>query len=802
MMSSRIEAGLEPTGLTTSVDSSPPMVGDGLAASLLESQAKMLQELSEARVRLQLLMEQLPAALWTTDLDLRITSSGGAALYSLGLRPNQTVGMTIAEYLKTDDPQHESVRRHRLSLAGQSQFFEYQIYGRTLQTRLEPLRDLSGTIIGCIGICFDITDRIRAQAAAHETEERFRAFMNNSPACAWMKDDQYRYVYLNAPFQKRFQVSIDEFYGRTDFDVWPRETAEELRTSDLKVASSGEPVEMIENLTDPAGVVHQTLICKFPIRDAAGRLYLGGIGIDVTERMQAEQAQIESEAKFRRLFNSIPIPTFSYDMETFQIHEVNDAAVLQYGYSYEEFCNLTMMDLRPPEEVPIFLDYCAKMPANGHNAGVWRHRKKDGTVFNVEIASHPVTLAGRRARLSLATDITERLRGQQELLQTQEQLRQSQKMEAVGRLAGGIAHDFNNLLTIILGYTESVMDRLEPGAPGQAELREVCRAGDRAAALIRQLLAFSRKQVLLPRVLNLNDVVGDLEKMLQRVIGEDLVLCTALEPDLWSVLADRNQIEQVVLNLIINARDATPHGGRVAIATANVKFDSVQAFQRGEVRPGLWVELSISDTGCGMDEATQARIFEPFFTTKEVGKGSGMGLATVHGIIEQSGGQITVETAPGRGSCFRIYLPRAKDMPPAHDRRESLREVPSGDETVLLVEDEPGVRALAKQVLESCGYTVHEAGDGAEALAFLRSCGGPLDLLITDVVMPHMNGQQLVEHLAGLRPGLKVLYMSGYADDVSVRGAGLRGEVALLEKPFSASSLARKVRTVIDACTE
>jgi PAS domain S-box-containing protein len=381
----------------------------------------------------------------------------------------------------------------------------------------------------------------------------------------------------------------------------------------------------------------------------------------------------------------------------------------------------------------------------------------------------------------------------------EEQLRQSQKMEAVGQLAGGIAHDFNNLLTAITGYSELGLRNLDSQNPLYSKLTEIKKAGDRAASLTRQLLAFSRKQILQPKVLDLNAVIPEMEKMLRRLIGEDIVLETVLESSLGQVKADPGQIEQIVLNLSVNARDAMLGGGRLTIETSNVSLEQAYRNQQVLIRAGHYVMLSVSDNGCGMEAETQARIFEPFFTTKELGKGTGLGLSTVYGIVKQSEGAIWVYSEVGKGTTFKIYLPRVDDVGHTSEQTRQLRPVPRGSETILVVEDEDIVRALSTEILEKHGYRVLSAANGPEGLRLCREFSGRIDLLITDVVMPQMSGRELAERLALIRPETRVLYMSGFTDDAIVRHGVLDDDVFFIQKPFSPDALAFKTRSVLDS---
>jgi PAS domain S-box-containing protein len=546
-----------------------------------------------------------------------------------------------------------------------------EFYSQEIRHPNNALLAMMATIGGQIG---QFIERKRAEHQLLESEKRFQAFMDNSPAVAFMKDMDGRYVYVNELFKRSFGFGDKEWLGKTDHDLWPAEFAQQYRQSDLAVLSGDSTKEVIHTCPSGAGgATTEWLVLKFPFQDAAGRRFLGGMALDITERKKTEE----------------------------------------------------------------------------------------------------------------------------KLRQTEDQFRQVQKMEAIGRLAGGVAHDFNNLLTIILGYSELVLGRLEPADTRRELIVQIKNAGDRAASLTRQLLAFSRQQVLAPKVLDLNVVVTDTEKMLRRLIGEDITLTTVLDPKIGRVKADPGQIEQVIMNLVVNARDAMPEGGRLTIETGNVELDEAYAKLHTEARPGDYVMLAVSDTGCGMDEAVKARIFEPFFTTKEAGKGTGLGLATVYGIVNQSGGSIYVYSEVGRGTTFKIYLPLVDAKTPSAPQT-APGKIPSGKETLLLVEDEEVVRAMTRQILETCGYRILEAGHGAEAIQTCEQSQGPIHLLVTDVVMPGIGGRQLAETLRSKHPELKVLFLSGYTDDAVVRHGVLEAGTNFLQKPFTPSSLAQKVREVLD----
>jgi len=516
------------------------------------------------------------------------------------------------------------------------------------------------------------------------------------------------------------------------------------------------------------------------------------------ERKRAEEELRDSEERYRLLFESSPQPMWVYDLETLAFLAVNESAVQHYGYSRADFLAMTIKDICPAEDIPALYESVARNPEGVDAAGIWKHQKQDGTIIEVEITSHSLVFAERRAELILAHDITERNRLQAALLTSEEQLRQSQKLEAIGQLAGGVAHDFNNLLTAINGYSSLALQRLDEKHPIRSYLEEVKKAGDRAANLTRQLLAFGRKQMLQPLALNLNDVVADMNKMLRRLIGEDIQFTVKFDPALKRIKADPGQIEQVLVNLVVNARDAMPQGGHLTIETANIDVDREYAGKHFGVQPGRYVMLAVSDTGTGMDDETKARIFEPFFTTKEKGKGTGLGLSTVYGIVKQSGGNIWVYSEPGWGTSFKVYLQQDEGTTDPTEKPVVESAAQGGSETILLVEDEDVVRGLARKILEQSGYHVLDARNGADALRISGEHLEAIDLLLTDVVMPEISGKEIAERLTSLRPTTRVLFMSGYTDQAIVHHGVIDAQVEFIQKPFTPAALVRKVRAVLD----
>jgi PAS domain S-box-containing protein len=514
-----------------------------------------------------------------------------------------------------------------------------------------------------------------------------------------------------------------------------------------------------------------------------------------TDKSAAENALRISERRFRALVEESwdAVALFAADGT---ILYGSPATTRLLGYDLAEFVGRNAMELIHPDDQPPIVTALKEVSAAPrarmgvaarvrHRNGSWRYLEG---VFTNLLDDPSVGAIVNNYR-----DVTER-----RLLQ--EQVLQAQKMEAVGRLAGGVAHDFNNILTAIGGYTDLLLADLPPNDPSRRDVEEIYQAAQRAAALTQQLLAFSRRQVMQPKVVDINALVTDIEKMLRRLIGEDILFATVLHPRLGNVRADPGQIEQVLVNLAVNARDAMPSGGRLTIETRNVELDESYTTDHPSVRPGRYVLLTVTDTGIGMTEETKSHIFEPFFTTKTRGKGTGLGLATVYGIVQQTGGHIWAYSEPGRGTTMRVYLPRV-DAPadpidhPGDPAPDALR----GTETILLVEDEDAVRAVTRQLLERSGYTVLEAADGPAALALVDRAKGTLhvDLLLTDVVMPGMSGRELAEHLLARCPKLRVLYMSGYTDDAVVRHGMLQPGLAYLEKPFRPTKLLMKVRETL-----
>jgi PAS domain S-box-containing protein len=520
------------------------------------------------------------------------------------------------------------------------------------------------------------------------------------------------------------------------------------------------------------------------------------------ERSQAEEALRKSEERFRQVAENAG--AWIWEVDATGLYTYSSPIIEKIlGYKAEEivgkkhFYDLFDPDSRVELKKKAFEIFAKKEAIKGFvNADLHKNGSRIFLATNgAPIMSSNGDLLGYRGA---DTDITQRMRAEEEKTALQEQLRQSQKMEAIGRLAGGIAHDFNNLLTVIKGYSQLSLNDTKENDPLRGNIEEIKKASDRAADLTRQLLAFSRRQVMEMKVLDLNTTLQNLDKMLRRVIGEDIELVTLLEKDLGRVKTDPGQIEQVIMNLAVNARDAMPKGGKLTIETANVDLDQAYARAHIAVTPGRYIMISVSDTGVGMTPEIRDRVFEPFFTTKDKGKGTGLGLSTVYGIVKQSGGNIWVYSEPGKGTTFKIYLPRVDEPLEELGEKVVREQLPQGSETILIVEDDEEVRKLAIRILRTQGYTVLEACQGKDALSVLEKHKKPIDLLLSDVVMPGMDGRELAKQLGVLYPGMKVLYMSGYTDNAIVHHGVLYKGMNYIQKPFTIDGLARKVREVLD----
>jgi PAS domain S-box-containing protein len=640
---------------------------------------------------------------------------------------------------------------------------------------------------------------IEQEEMRRESEMRFRDLFDNSLSGIALhkilvdvqgKPIDFIFLEVNPAYEAQTGTRVADILGRRATQVYPGIEKSGLIQIYGRVALGGEPV-IFETFFEP--LQRHYHISAFQVDQ--GRF--AAVFDDVTERKRAEAALRETQGRYQSLFQASQDGIALADADTAIIRDCNPALLRMVGRNREEVVGQHHKILHPQqdgvveESYRVHSDQIPELPVQTQLV------TKTGSLVDVEITAGEVMIEGRRHLVVNFRDITERKKAQLEREKLEQQFRASQKMEAIGSLAGGVAHDFNNLISVILSYTGLVMEALREGDPLRNDLVQVKRAGERAAALTRQLLAFSRKQIMQPVSLCLNQVAVGVEKMLQRILGEDIDYVQALAPDLGVVRADPGQIEQVLMNLVVNARDAMPEGGKLTIETFNVEIDEEYAAHHVAVTPGSYVQLVVTDTGCGMDEHTRGRLFEPFFTTKEQGKGTGLGLSTVYGIVKQSGGNIWVYSEPGRGTTFKIYLPRELGATAMVPHAPVVTQA-TGTETILVVEDEQALREVARRSLAAAGFTVFTAANGVEALETAARHTGEIQLLLTDVVMPKMSGRALAQELVKTRPAIKVVYMSGYTDNAIVHHGVLDAGIQFIGKPFTGAELTRKVREVLD----
>jgi PAS domain S-box-containing protein len=635
-----------------------------------------------------------------------------------------------------------------------------------------------------------------------KSEEEFRlTFENAKDAIVWADPDAGVITKCNKEAETLFGKKREEIIGSHQTTLHPPQKAEYYTNMFKKhIEHKGVADDEAEVITKSGKIKPVNITASLTL--VGGKPIIQGIFRDITERKQAEEALRNEKQRFQSLSENAPFGMVMIDKDgTFRY--INPKFRELFGYDLNDIPDgKTWFRKAYPDPayrhdvISTWVNDLKSSKPGEKRSQVFKANCKDGTEKIVNFI--PVQLETGE-NLMACEDITQHRQAEQEMKALEEQFRQSQKMEAVGRLAGGIAHDFNNLLTVIKGYSQLSLLDLREKDPLWGNIQEIQKATQRAADLTRQLLAFSRRQILDLKVLDLNTLLRDLNKMLRRIISEDIELVTLLAEDLGRVRIDPGQFEQMILNLAVNARDAMTSGGKLTIETANVELDEEYARTHISVKPGLYVQLSVSDTGVGMSFDTKEKVFEPFFTTKEKGKGTGLGLSTVYGIVKQCEGNIWVYSEPGHGTTFKIYLPRVEEKLDPILKQEELDYLPKGNETVLLVEDDPLVRDLAHRLLIGQGYKVLEASNGEEALRVAQeNTGEKIHLLLTDVVMPQMGGKELSEKLKHLRPDIGVLYTSGYTDNTIVHHGTLEPGTYFLQKPFSPKTLSHKVREVLD----
>ncbi|MEQ8169855.1 MAG: PocR ligand-binding domain-containing protein [Candidatus Eremiobacterota bacterium] len=644
---------------------------------------------------------------------------------------------------------------------------------------------------GNIQLAKEILERKKVEEELRENRAMLSSIMNSIPQSIFWKDRQSVYLGCNQVFAEAVGINnTEEIKGKTDFDLpWPVDEAKTYIKDDLEVMGKNiikrhiiEPLQQ----SDGKRIIIDTT--KIPLTDKEGQVYgILGVYDDITERKKAE----EEIKQFYHTLNSSLNEIYIFDKETLLFKFVSAGALKNLGYTIEEIKRLTPVDIKPDFDINSFQKLISPLISGEKNKIVveTRHRRYDGTFYPVEV--HLQLYEEKKEFLAVILDITDRKK-------LEEQLLHSRKMESVGRLAGGIAHDFNNILAIILGHGEIMEGELPENSPFIQEVNTIIRAAKRAKDLTKQLLAFARKQTMAMKPVNLNIIVKDFEKILRRTIRENITIEMTLSPSLKMIKGDEGQIEQIILNLSLNAQDAMADGGTLLIETEESLLDEEYAKSHEGVSPGIYAMMVISDTGEGMSKETLGKIFEPFFSTKDMGRGTGLGLSSVYGIVKQHMGHIHAYSEPGKGSNFKVYFPVMEQQDIITVKLPEQSKPSSGNETILIVEDEEQVRKLACTILKKYGYKVFEASGGESALKVSEDYGGTIDLLVTDVIMGDTNGKELYERLSARRPDIKVLYMSGYTENLIGHHGILYEGVNFIQKPFSLKDFACKVRKILE----
>jgi two-component system, cell cycle sensor histidine kinase and response regulator CckA len=775
--------------------------------------ARVFRDRQELADKLLTLMNNVPGVVYRGQKDWSLTFIGAEVLALTGRAPEEFAGGARLLWRDLVHPGDlDGVRRafsEAVRVGRKVVRVEYRIRHRDggvrwLADRRQLIYGTDGTFSHVDGLLLDITDRKCAEAALRDQIHFLQVLLDAIPNPVFYKDTDRVFLGCNKAFEDFIGRPRDEIIGKTVYDMAPKDLADVYREADEALfRDSG--VQVYETRAVSAdGTRRDVLVTKATFRNADGSLggLIGAI-VDITDRKRTEESLRESTETLQTVIEASPHAIYALDLEG-RITLWNRASERIFGWSEREAVG-RFNPIVPEEKQEEFRALRERVVREGGFFDVeLTRRKRDGSPVAISLSS-----AAIRNRwgavigfMAIASDISERKRMEAALKESEEQLRHAQRLEAVGRLAGGIAHDFNNVLTAILGYGEILQRRLCGDADALGGLGEIVRCAERASSLTRQLLAFGRRQVLQPKVLDLNAIVANMENMLRRLIGEDIELAVRTAPELWPVSVDPGQIEQVLMNLAVNARDAMPGGGKLFVETRNTELDGSYLLRRSVVRPGSYVVITVSDTGTGMDEETASRVFEPFFTTKAPGKGTGLGLSTVYGIVKQSGGYVWVYSEPGKGTTFKVYLPRHKGeaedeaRPALHAGKRT--SPPRGQETVLLVEDDSVLRRLLANMLRTGGYRVLEAEDGTEAIRVTEGFHEPIHLVVTDVVMPRLGGRDLAKALARDKPDAKILYMSGYTDDMIFHDGVLEWDKPLIQKPFSMEVLLRTVREVLD----
>lgn len=777
---------------------------------------------------LAVVLNSIGDAVMVTDAEGRVTGLNVVAERLTGWRDAEATGRPVDDvfriiYAETRQPAHIPVHETLAQgaihgLGNDTVLIARDGTERPIADSCAPIRGRDGQVVGAVLIFRDVTDDYASKAALRASEQRLRAIVDNMAAFVGEMTPDGVLVEANRAALDAGGLQREEVIGKPLDETWWFSYSTAVRDQtreDIERARRGEVVRHDLDVRMAGGTLLNIDFMLVPVRDPAGRVIkLIPSGVDISERKRVEQqirdlndgleqlvtertgALRQSERRFADLFESAPDAIVITDRQG-RITLVNGQAERMFGWTRAELMGQPVERLMPPQARQghvALREHYVQSQTGPRAMGAGRNLRavrRNGEEFPVEISLSPMESEGEIVVAAAVRDITERKHLEAQFLQ-------SQKMEGLGHLAGGIAHDFNNLLTIIHGTTELAAEGLRDADPLRQDLATIRDAATKAAALTRQLLAFSRKQILQPAIVNLNTVVADAEAMLRRLIGEHIDMIVHLGEALASVRVDPGQIEQVILNLAINSRDAMPQGGTLTIETGNVVLTEADTRTRAGLQPGPYVRLVITDTGIGMDDATREQMFEPFFTTKSPGQGTGLGLSTSYGIVKQSGGDVAVDSHVGHGTTITIYLPRADGAAPV-GRTVRTATAARGTESILVVEDEAGIRKMVTRMLGAAGYTVLVAANGKEALELLDRQDGPIHMLLTDVVMPGMSGRELAERVRDRYPAMKILYTSGYTDDAIMHHGVLDEGMHFIGKPYATAVLTRKVREVLDS---
>ena len=746
------------------------------------------------------LFDQNPTPMWVYELgSLAFLEVNQAAIQNYGYTRAEFLGMRITDIRPSEDvPKLLDLTANRppgLRYVGK--------WRHRLKSGVQIEVDISSSTIEFGGrravlvVARDITQQVQIEAKLREIETRFLALIQNAPFVTYVKDNEGHYVFYNRESERVFHLGTRHYYGKTIRDVYDATYAASIVEMDRRVVETGEPI--LQEVRMPPDVEYEwALLVKFPIRDEDGNIIgIGGFDIDRTKQKRAELALATSEAqrqateqRLRRIFDLVQEGIWIHVDGKIQF--ANPAAAKLFGAKGpEELIGMPVFNIIHPDDRERALERTRVLKDKLQPVPLTEMRilGLDGKIRIGELQAAPFIQDGVLHVISSGRDVTA-------LRDAESRLHQAQKMDAVGHLTGGVAHDFNNLLTVIIGALDLDPQRIP--AEMRPSIEQALRAAERGASLTHRLLAFSRQQMLVTRSVDFNRLIGDMDELLRRTLGEHVEIELKLADDLWPALADSGQVENSLLNLAINARDAMPDGGKLTIETTNVHLDDDYASNNAEVAPGDYVMMAVTDTGTGMPPDVLAHVFEPFFTTKDVGKGTGLGLSMIYGFAKQSGGHAKIYSEVGHGTTVRLYLPRLTNQSPASDSAAPTAPRKGGGETILVVEDNPDVRRLVLRQLRDLGYEVIEAANGPQALQILDG-GASIDLLFTDVVMPGgMTGRQLAEAAKVRRPGLKTLFTSGYTEDSILRLGKLNPGVRLLSKPYRKHELATRIRETLD----